>query len=143
MPDCSISRLKAINNMKTVYFVRHGESETNAGPIRIGESVQLTEKGFRQAEFIAKRCTSIPCEILISSTLERAKQTAKIINKVINKPLDFSELLVERRRPKEQNGVAKDSPESIKAEDAYRKNFGVPGYRYSDEENFEDLRSRA
>jgi len=129
--------------MKTVYFIRHGESETNAGTIRVGEKAGLTEKGKEQAEFIAGRCEKLTLDTVISSTLERARQTTEIVNKKIQKPVEFSDLFVERRRPSEQNGVAKDSPETVKAERAIWKNFCVPGWKYSDEENFEDLKDRA
>ncbi|MEK9154175.1 MAG: phosphoglycerate mutase family protein [Patescibacteria group bacterium] len=39
--------------MKTVYLVRHGESEANAGfPTYQAETSKLTERGIAQARFL-------------------------------------------------------------------------------------------
>lgn len=129
--------------MKTIYFIRHGESETNAGPVRVGDKANLTNKGIKQAKFMAKRCTSIPSDVIISSTQERARQTAEIINNTIKKPIEYSDLFVERRRPSEQTGIPKDSPESKEIDRLILENWTNKDYHYSDEENFEDLRGRA
>jgi broad specificity phosphatase PhoE len=39
--------------MKTFYFVRHGQSQSNAGPIREGADSPLSPDGYIQANFIA------------------------------------------------------------------------------------------
>jgi broad specificity phosphatase PhoE len=51
--------------------------------------------------------------------------------------------LCERRRPSEVKGMEKASPIRIQIYRKIRENFHVPQWRYSDEENFEDLRKRA
>ena len=51
--------------MTTVYLVRHGESETNAGTIMFGKSAKLTARGHEQAKFIARRCARLPVEVII------------------------------------------------------------------------------
>src|SRR5438067_11064146 len=65
--------------MKTVYLVRHGESETNAGNIMFGKSAKLTARGHEQAKFIAQRCARLPIEVIISSGFLRADETARYI----------------------------------------------------------------
>ena len=129
--------------MKTVYFIRHGESESNAGPASLGFHAALTEKGKREAQFLAKRCAKLPIETIISSTMPRAKDTAFIINAMVKKPLEFSDLFIERRRPKEQVGVPRKHPQAVKAEKTIFERFTEPDFRYSDEENFSDLKKRA
>lgn len=128
---------------KKVYFIRHGESEGNSRRVRQGASSSLTAKGKQQAVFIAERCTKFPVEVIISSTMNRAKETATIIGEKTNKPIETSDLFVERRRPKEQMGKSKDDPQALEAEKAIRKSFHIEGFRFSDEENFDDLKSRA
>jgi len=129
--------------MKKVYFVRHGESEGNAGPIRQTASASLTKKGKSQAAFVAERCAKLPIEIIVSSTMNRAKETAQIISDKISKSLEYSALFVERRRPSEVLGKRKDDPIALEAEKAIYDNFHLPEFRFSDEESFEDLKNRA
>ncbi|MBK7705044.1 MAG: phosphoglycerate mutase family protein [Acidobacteria bacterium] len=61
---------------KTVWLIRHGESESNAGlPTDSTDSIPLTEKGFRQAESVAASFPVPPTLIVVSPYL-RARQTA-------------------------------------------------------------------
>jgi broad specificity phosphatase PhoE len=129
--------------MKRIYFVRHGESEGNIGSIRQTAATSLTDKGRMQAEDVGERCAKLPIEVVISSTMNRAKETCEIILKHINKKVEYSELFVERRRPSEVLGKPKDDSFSLKAEEAILKNYHLPGFRFSDEENFEDQKERA
>lgn len=129
--------------MKKIYFIRHGESEGNVGPIRQGPNTSLTQKGEQQANFVAERCTKLAFEIIISSTMKRAEDTAGVIARRTNKPIETSDLFVERRRPKEQIGKPKDDPQVLEVEKVVRANFHIPGFRFSDEENFNDLKVRA
>lgn len=129
--------------MKTIYFVRHGESEGNVGKIRQTTSTQLTEKGIEQVYTIAGRCAHIYADSIISSTMNRAKQTAEIISKTVQLPIEYSELFTERKRPSEVLGKPKDDPTAVKINSLIKENFTQSNWKYSDEENFEDLKKRA
>jgi len=129
--------------MKKIYFVRHGQSEGNVGSIRQNRNSALTEHGRRQAESIASRVSGLGIEVVVSSVMSRALETGDIIARHLDVPLQISELFIERRRPSEQLEKSKDDPIAISAEKMVRQNFTVPDYRYSDEENFEDLKDRA
>ncbi|HUY69763.1 MAG TPA: histidine phosphatase family protein, partial [Candidatus Tyrphobacter sp.] len=129
--------------MKKVYFIRHGESEGNAANIRQDATPRLTEKGIRQAEFVAKRCLSLPIELIVSSTMKRAQETAGIISQRINRPIETSNLFIERRVPSEQVGLRRDNPSSLEIDKIIEKKFTSPGFRYSDEEGFDDLNARS
>jgi broad specificity phosphatase PhoE len=130
--------------MKKIYLIRHGQSEGNiAGAPRQGPTASLTEKGLRQVETIAERCSRLPIDAFISSTMKRAIQTSDVISKKIGRQYETSDLFVERRRPSVQIGAKPDHPEGFSAEAAIIANFAKPGYRHSDEENFEDLKDRA
>lgn len=126
-----------------IYLVRHGESEGNVGPLRQGPSSSLTEKGIKQAGFLAKRFQSIPIDLIISSSQNRAKQTTEILNNKLNKIIEYSDLLIERKRASAIIGKEKDGAEAIEIGKKIDENFHVSGWRYSDEENFEDLKARA
>jgi len=128
--------------MKTVYFVRHGESITNSGPVVIGPTAGLTEKGKQQVQEIAARCEKLPIEVILSSTYVRAKETAAVIHERTGKPLEFSELFVERKQPSEEKGLRRDDPRYVAIGVEMRENFAKEGWRHSDEENFDDIKIR-
>lgn len=131
--------------MKTVYFVRHGESESNAGDssYKGKNGSSLTDKGRSQAEEVAGRCEKLPIDVIFASTMNRAQETAQIIAKRLNKDFETFPFLVERRRASGQIGKPNDDPETIKIEREIEANFATPGWRHSDEENFDDLKGRA
>ncbi len=102
----------------------------------------LTEKGRDQAKFITERCKRLPIDLIISSTMNRARETAEIVQKEIGKPMETSALLVEHRFPSEYKGVPEDAWWDTR-EQLLKEYFYKPGCHYSDEENFEDVVARA
>lgn len=128
--------------MKRVYLVRHGQSEGNFEQKGQGPDVPLTEKGKEQAEFIAERCVRLPIECIISSTYARAQDTAAAIAKKTQKPFESSALFTEKRRPSEQVGLGWADEKFREIGKLVEENFATPDWRYSDEENFEDLKRR-
>ena len=128
--------------MKTVYFVRHGESEDNSAPIIQNGDTALNEKGFSQADAIAKRLANLEFDILIASPLLRAQQTAHIISEKTNKKIITSELFVEYRRPSEQFGLTRNDPATVKLIKSY---FAAlrEGTTYKDGEGFQEMYDRA
>lgn len=129
--------------IKTVYFVRHGESEGNVGEKWQDSNAKLTADGREQARLAGDRFINKPIDIILSSTMERGKETAEIISKRIGKDIEFSDLFIERRRPKEQIGHDKNAVSVAFVDEVIRENFSDPKFRFSDEENFEDLKVRA
>lgn len=128
---------------KQIYFVRHGETTANASQIRQGPDSVLSDEGKRQSEFLAERFTHIPIDVIIASPFERTKQTAALIQEKNDIPLELSELFVERRNPSELLGRTVGDPEADAITQKIFENYHTPGWRYSDEENFEDLKKRA
>jgi len=131
--------------VKLIYFVRHGETELNAKHIRQGSGGALSEKGRTQALATAKRFPKHKGrpQIIISSPYERTKETAEVIGRELKMKVKFSNLLVERRNPTEiigHEGVESDVRQII---DRIDKSFHSDDLRYSDEENFTDLKKRA
>ncbi len=64
--------------MTTIYFVRHGESEANAGAWLAGHSdVCLTSRGLAQAKESAEQLGMVAFDAVLSSDLVRAMQTAQ------------------------------------------------------------------
>ena len=127
-----------------IYFVRHGQSELNIEDRDQGADGALSGLGREQAAFVAKRFSDIPIDLIVASPYERAKETASIINAHLNKELIYSDLLVERRPPTEFIGMRFDHPEYRKVTALMTEKRTIdPAWRYSDEENFVELKGRA
>jgi len=125
-----------------LYLIRHGETTSNSTGIHGKPTDSLSERGRKQAELVAKRFLTIPIELIISSTLERTKETAAIINTHLKKPIEFSDLIVERKYPEIILSKAKNDPETIKLIFAMEKSYDTPDIRYAGAESFNDLKLR-
>lgn len=65
-----------------IYLIRHGQDEDNARGILNGHrNKPLTKLGIRQAREAAEKLKNKKIEVIVSSPLRRAKQTAGIIAK--------------------------------------------------------------
>ena len=95
---------------KTVYVVRHGQTDWNLEHRRQGRTdIELNETGINQAHIIKQTLADIPFDICFSSPLKRAAKTATIIcEKKI--PLLYDELLVERCFGKTEGTIQANRP---------------------------------
>lgn len=80
-----------------IYFVRHGETTANKEGRIQGQSLDepLTEAGIRQVENILPLLPT-DFDLLFSSPLKRAKQSAEIIAKHTGKEIIFSKEIMEQ-----------------------------------------------
>lgn len=129
--------------MKNIYFVRHGESEANVGNIKSNSRTPLTENGHAQAAKIAERCVRLEFDVIISSTMTRAHDTALAIADATGKPLESSDLFTERRAPSEQEGQLQQKEFLAEMKEIAEHYAANPDFHFSDEENFTDLKKRA
>ncbi len=104
-----------LTTMTRVYLIRHGETDWNRDEICMGQmDIPLNERGRRQAERTAERLAPERLDVIYSSDLSRAVETAQIIA---------------RRQP--------HPPEIVRRRDLRELHYGHwQGYR------FEDLRER-
>lgn len=70
--------------MATVILVRHGRTTANASGTLAGRlpGVKLDQTGVGQAERAAERLAGVPLTAIVSSPLERCRQTARILHRV-------------------------------------------------------------
>lgn len=132
--------------IKIIYFVRHGQTILNAKGIRQGAEGGLTEEGRRQAIITANKFPKKKGkpQVMIVSPFQRTKETAEIIeNELHIGKIEYNELLVERRNPSEIIGHSRDEIGVRRIVDRIDNGFHEDNLRYSDEENFPDLRDRA
>jgi probable phosphoglycerate mutase len=79
------------------YFVRHGETQTNAAGLITGSlDIELTPRGREQALTAAQALAGEPITGVYSSPLKRARETAEPIAARLRVPLHFDERLAER-----------------------------------------------
>jgi broad specificity phosphatase PhoE len=80
----------------TFYFVRHGESQANAAHRFAGRTDSpLTERGRQQAEAVADALASVKFDRIVTSPLSRCRDTALIIARRHQLPVDLEPDLVE------------------------------------------------
>jgi broad specificity phosphatase PhoE len=82
--------------MTNLVLIRHGETEWNVtGRYQGQANPPLNENGRNQAHKLADKLAAIGLDLLISSPLQRAAQTATIIASQIGVPCVFDDRLVE------------------------------------------------
>lgn len=80
----------------TFYLVRHGESEANAAHRFAGRTDSpLTERGRKQAEAVAETLASVHFDRIMSSPLSRCRDTALVIARRHQLPVDLEPGLME------------------------------------------------
>jgi len=119
--------------MHSFWFIRHGESESNAGLASTSpQSIKLTKKGLQQAECIADYIQNKP-SLFIHSPYLRTKQTGQpSFNKFPDVPIevwpiqeftylpekDYFQTTTMQRYPKAQEYFRKGDPDYIAGEGA-------------------------
>ena len=79
-----------------LYVVRHGETIENANNCLVGRiNSSLTEKGIEQAKKVKEYFKDKSIDLIVSSPLDRCRQTAKIISDDII-PIYYSDSLLGR-----------------------------------------------
>src|SRR5258708_1026383 len=96
---------------KSIYFVRHGETDSNASGMVLGKEAMLTEKGKQEAKIVAERVHRIGVDAIVASTYQRAIDTAQSISDRIGLPVETSDLLIEWERPSSLKGHSWRGPE--------------------------------
>jgi len=122
-----------------VYFVRHGETDLNVRRVHQSPSTPLNDKGFDQARSASEYLRAVNADYLLSSTHERALQTARTIGATIGIVPIRMDIFREVERP---SNLASTSLYGIRSlwyigmSVLYRN---VSTWRYRDAENFTDI----
>jgi broad specificity phosphatase PhoE len=129
--------------MKTVYFLRHGETTGNRGLKHQFPETPLSEYGLVQASKAGEHFANIPIEVILASPFMRAQQTAHAVAERTNVPIETTDLFAELRRPHALWGMHWLHPRSLLTMARIYLNADKPAWRYSDEENLEEFHARA
>ncbi len=125
-----------------VFIVRHGQSQDSADKVHQRFDSPLTEKGLVQAKQVAERLKNLEIDLIFTSPLTRACQTAEVISKLIDKAFEVEPLLTEEKRPTEIEGVNRDDPKVVLIRNTIKQNYHDPRFKYSDEDTFADMKAR-
>lgn len=128
--------------MKTVFLVRHGKSTDNGQRIFQGLDSNLSDTGIKQAELIADRLSSVKFDLLVSSDLPRALQTAEIIGKKAGHQVIQNALFREVLRPSSSNGKSWDDKAASRAWEQWDEHFFNPDIRIEDGDNYTSILDR-
>ncbi len=80
-----------------IYVTRHGQTDWNVQKKVMGRCDEpLNETGLAQAEETRKNLSETPIDIIICSPLQRAKQTAAVINTGRDIPIVYDDRIIER-----------------------------------------------
>ena len=83
--------------MTTLYLYRHGETEENRRHILQGHMPgNLTTEGRRQIAESVTEISQLRLDRIVCSDLQRCRQTAEILNRVLRLPTEYTDLLRER-----------------------------------------------
>lgn len=126
-----------------VYFIRHGESESNKSNTHGTSTTSLSKLGIKQAKTVADRLSDVDPDIIVSSKYVRAMQTATIIGKVLAKKIVYTPLLNEWRVPSDLHGIDWRTEKNAEVWRKINKSANDPKWHYSDEENAFEVITRA
>jgi broad specificity phosphatase PhoE len=129
--------------MKTIYLVRHGQSEGNLAPAFQAPSSPLSAHGKEQADKIAERVRTLGCEAIIVSPYVRTRETAEAITQVTGMLPEYSELFVERIKPTSIDGKLLSDTVASAVGDAWNESLYTPNMRVEDGECYDDIIVRA
>ena len=125
-----------------ITIIRHGETIWNAQQrIQGHRNSKLSENGIRQAGLVAKALVKREFDVLISSDLERAAETAGIINKLLQLPLEYNKNMRERSFGIVEGMTLAEMKEKFPREyRSYKER--EPGFKFSGGESIEQLFNR-
>ena len=126
-----------------IFLLRHGETILNEQQVRQGPEGKLSHLGREQAQKAAYRLKFFKIKKMLSSPFERTIETSDIVSAVIGLKYELNDLLIERRNPTEIIGRKYEDPVTVQIINFIDKSFHDPNARYSDEENFTDMKDRA
>lgn len=126
-----------------VYLVRHGVSEGNLNKTHQGENAPLSDEGRKQVAQLSKRLKGKTIDFIYASPHLRTKQSAQIIASELKLPIEYWDLLKERKRPSEVEGLKFEDPKAAEIYEITRKNQIRPDWKYSDDESYNELLTRA
>lgn len=135
--------LHQVNTLSmNIFLIRHGQTLLNQSNTHQYSTTPLSDIGMTEANSIAQRLKEAEIDIIYSSPLLRAKQTAEAIAQSSNKTITFLDELREIKRPSVIEGKCHSDKIVKQIKQDIKNNYAHKDWHHSDEENFWDLRYR-
>ena len=138
-----------IKPQKIIYFFRHAQSDGNLRHIQstdedIHPSEQhLTNLGIEQSQNLARRVSRLNLEIIISSTLIRARETTEILNQNKDHRVEYSDLFIEKQKPSSIIGQIRQEPRILEIEQNWSNSLFTPNTKIEDGDSYDSVLARA
>lgn len=119
-------KIKRSSFMKSLYFVRHGESEWNVADRICGTTdVALTKNGHKQAIETGETVlnSGIKIDMILYSPLMRAKDTAIHISNITGIPAKEEKRLIEQNFGRFEGTAPRKSKEFVEAKSQFANNY--------------------
>ena len=130
-----------------VYFVRHGESASNAAREALSSidphaGDRLTDLGWEQARKLGQRLDGEGLTHIVTSTMRRARETGRGINETLGLPLETHPDIHEVRQPDEFYRVLGPARTKVSAAVRMAEHDDDPAYAFGNAESFNDVLAR-
>lgn len=132
--------------MTTLYFIRHGETPSNSVHIRQGIYIDdyLDTKGVLQMERLVPIIKELKLDILVTSHLHRAEESAALVNQKLEKPLPvIHDYRLHERNFGSLTGKPIEEWDKLLPGHADMESMQTYDYRPFGGENIEDVRQRS
>ena len=118
--------------MTTIYLIRHAEAEGNLYRIAQGQhDSNLTDRGWRQVQALARRFAGIQVDAVYASDLYRTRATASAVYKPKGLPLhlrkDLREIYVGDWEERTWGDIARRTPEAMADFGSRMDRWSIPG----------------
>lgn len=130
----------------TLFFIRHGETESNKKRIRQGIQIDdyLDARGVLQIEKISKIVGALDLGALYTSYLKRAEESAELIKKELHKPIPvFHDARLSERDFGSLSGKTHEEWDRLLPDNREKEKLQIYDYRPFGGENAEDVRKRS
>jgi broad specificity phosphatase PhoE len=129
-----------------VYFVRHGESASNAAPggmaLPLERGDRLTERGFEQARAVAERLGDAGATRILASPLRRARETAEVIAERLDLEITQVEELRELRESEGFGELSLEDQRLRRWSEWMAEHGDDPDHSYRGGESFNEITER-
>ena len=125
-----------------LYLIRHGRTVFNQEDRHQYTTTPLAKEGFAAAEKLATRLSDIHFDVLYSSPMLRAVQTADVLGKAWDQKVRIFDELREQKHPTSVEGKSRKDPEVMSIKSAIDEHAAEPDWHHSDEENYWNVRDR-
>ncbi|HVY67384.1 MAG TPA: histidine phosphatase family protein [Patescibacteria group bacterium] len=134
-----------IRSQTTLFFIRHGETAANKQRIRQGVQIDdyLDTQGVLQIQQMAKLISHLDLDVLYTSYLHRAEETAALIDKTLSHPVPIlHDFRLRERDFGSLTGKSRDEWDKILPDNREKEALQIYDYRPFGGESVDDVRQR-